>query len=460
MPSSPSNSFEAPRPPATARLSRVFGSWLGHESIPQLAAALAYRTVFALVPIAVIALLTLRLVADEDKIIRGLFTRVLDLVGLSALSDSQEVSVQGKLEELISQFSQVSFAGIGIVSAVTLIYAAIGLLIEVETAFNKIFGVTRGRSAVRRITQYWLMVSLGPLLVFASFYAQDRLLSIAKELGSGWVVGLGGYFSGVLLTALLLWVIYTVVPNAKVRPRHALTGAVIGSLLLEAAKFGFQVYLANASFKTLYSSLALLPLFLLWIYITWMIVLVGLRLAYLSQFGKRAALLSWTIPARESPWVDPAVAIRVARVVAQNFAIGQTTTVEQVALASDLRESSAARCCKHLIEAEYFRTLSDGRQTSSDLTPESRLTLARPAETILLTHLLQVGFGLAGETEDPLLLRLRQSQLEALAAPASPDASTPQTLADLLARSPGSSQKSLDSQPAADSDPTIHQQPA
>jgi len=439
------------------------GAWLGHESIPQMAAALAYRTIFSLIPILILSLLVLRLFQDERQVIREMLGRVLELAGLNQLSlgDAQEVSVQGRLEELVNSFSGLSFTGIGLVSAATLIYAAISLIAEVENSFNRVFGSVRGRSWVRRVMQYWMLLTLGPLLVFASFYTAQRFFGIAEglaEAGGGtvigaWLLGLAGYLVSVSITCLLLLVVYTVVPNAVVRWRAALGGALLAAVLLELGKYGFKLYLENAGYRNLYGSLALLPLFLMWVYITWVIVLFGLRSAYLYQHGKRLALFTLLESSAGMPgqggavWTEPSCCLLIMQADAAAFARGQSLDLPRLAMRVGLAEELVRQAVEALERNGLL--LAVGRSSRGE-----RYVLARPAETIKLRQILAVGQLLAGDVSTDIgpaagaLRDIRRAQLDALGE---------RTLADLLAPSAASPVRA---EPTIDNPEPANAQPA
>lgn len=416
------------------RWSRALGAWLGHESIPQMAAALAYRTIFSLIPILILSLLVLRLFQDERQLVSKMLGKALELAGISQLqlSGSAETSVQTRLEELVQSFSGLSFTGIGLVSAVTLIYAAISLIVEVENSFNRIYGAARGRSVVRRLTQYWLLLTLGPLLVFASFYTAEKFSAFGQALAQqsasvvgSWVLGVTGYVISVVISGTLLLVIYLIVPNARVQLKAAASGALIAGVLLELGKYGFRLYLDHAGYKSLYGSLALVPLFLLWIYITWVIVLFGLRSAYLIQHGHRLALMTVLThgagTASMQRWLEPSTVVLVAEQIARAFATGKPITLQELAIRSRLTDATTRQVIAPLREAGIVLWV-DG--------PGERLSLSRPTESVRVATLLKIGHDLCGEPvggekhgSDDLARELRTAELKA---------SGDRTLADVM----------------------------
>lgn len=396
------------------RLGRLVGAWLGHESIPQMAAAMAYRTVFSIIPLCIIGLVVLQRFVNKEKTVESLFERFLEVVGLAQIGLDQDQSniVATKLRELTRSFDSLSFTGIGLISGLTLIYAAISLLVELENAFNRLYGATRGRSLVRRLMQYWLMVSLGPVLLAMSFFVVDRLTGAAGSVAGAWFGYIGAYASSVAITSLLLWVLYLTMPNARVRPTAALYGAVVASVALEAAKFGFQLYLQNAALKSIYGSLALIPVFLLWVYVTWVIVLTGVRVAFLIQHGRRVTLLSRLAGSGNGGragdvFIDPAYVAEVAADVARRFATGQPAVLDGIAERAGLSEAATRAALGELARAGLVAPIKDERSGGE------RWVLCRPAETIAMPDVLRAGFSLAGEQGPRVVLQVRQAQLRA-----------------------------------------------
>jgi membrane protein len=247
-----------------------------------------------------------------------------------------------------------------------------------------------------------------------------------------WLLGGAGYLVSVAITSLLLLVVYAIVPNTLVRWRAAAAGAVLAAVLLELGKYGFKLYLDHAGYKSLYGSLALVPLFLLWVYITWVVVLFGLRSAYLIQHGKRLALFS-LLEERAGPglagsgFADPGAALLIMQQAASAFARGTSVDVASLASATALPQGVVERAVTSLCDAGLLLAVAERSGAQ-------RVTLARPAETIALGDVLNVGHGLVSAGAPAGVMgELRRAQAAALAgrtlaelveAPAGPAAKT------------------------------------
>lgn len=399
--------------PFLQRWGKALGTWLGHQAIPPMAAALAYRTVFSIIPICIIGVVVVQRFVNKQSVVDDLFARVMAWIGVAeiGLDGNQRGEVFNRLQELVASFDKLSFTGIGIASGLTLIYAAISLLIELENSFNKLYNAPRGRSLVRRIMQYWLLVSLGPVLLAASFIVAERVTGIAGTMPEGTLLlKFFGFASSVAISSVALWLLYITVPNTRVKPLAALNGAVAGAIALEAAKWGFQFYLEKAALKTLYGSLALIPIFLLWVYVTWIVVLTGLRVSYLVQNGRRVTILQLASGLRGAgAFVDPAFAIAVACDVARAFAKGEPSSVEQVGERVGISDQTARALLGRLLQDRVVIEVQTGGNASRE-----RYVLARPAEAISVESVLRSGFAAAGGSVPPSVAAMRAAQIDSV----------------------------------------------
>ncbi|MBL0870299.1 MAG: YihY family inner membrane protein [Phycisphaerales bacterium] len=413
---------------ALEKLQLTFAS----DTIPVMAAALAYRTIFSLVPLLAIGLVILRLVNNDDAKVRALLNKLLDQAGLSAIVSSPPpgsaasdgagaAPIQQWLDTIVSKFSSISFAGIGLVSAALLIYAAIGLLVELEKAFNTVFAVQRGRSWPERITRYWLTVSIGPLIVYGSFTVSEQAAAIAAEIAkdavgsnfSAHAVQALGFLLSVVLSAFLLCVLYLTVTNTKVRVRSAILGSLVAAFALEGAKYGFRLYVAGGGVQSLYGALALVPLFMLWLYTTWFIVLLGLRISFISQHYSTDFLLLTHRPASRSPGaqgvcVDPLAAVAVLSLLARRFESAKPPADAEI-VASTLS-----------LDPVFTRRLLE-RAATLGLVLRAEgggYALARSPGSVTIAQVLSLGYELSstggGSSEQAVTLRLRAQMLKAL----------------------------------------------
>ena len=161
---------------------------------------------------------------------------------------------------------------------ISLIVTALLLLNRIEAAFNLIWRVEKGRTLINRVVMYWAVLTLVPLLMSAAvaFSAQKVIAMVGGEAG----IPPGMYRLGMFFVAwMVIAAVFLLVPNRQVKIKHALSGAFLSAVLFEIAKAGFVGYVSNANYTVIYGALATIPLFLLWIYIVWTVVLFGASLA-------------------------------------------------------------------------------------------------------------------------------------------------------------------------------------
>jgi membrane protein len=171
-----------------------------------------------------------------------------------------------------------SVSGLTLPGTITLILTALLLMVRIEVAFNRIWRVDRNRTLTNRIVMYWAILTLGPLLIAAAVaLSAEQLFGASGFLGElpSWMNEAGSF----LLTWLLFTLFFILVPNRSVGIRHALAGALLTTVLFSLARAGFVAYVSNASYNVIYGALATVPLFLFWLYLVWIVILLGASLA-------------------------------------------------------------------------------------------------------------------------------------------------------------------------------------
>lgn len=267
------------------------------------AAALTYTTLFAVVPMMTVTYSMLAAIPSFEGVSQQLEALVFDNFVPSAGE-----TLRQSLSEFASQARSLTAVGVGF-----LVVTAYLMLKSIENAFNRIWGVGKPRQGLSSFLLYWAVLSLGPMLlglgfVLTSYVASLPLISDATEV-------LGGRQS---LLSLLPFVtssaaftlLYAAVPNCRVPLHHALVGGILVALLFEAAKRSFTLYVTHfPSYQLIYGAFATVPLFLAWIYISWMIVLLGAELVRgLSTFAPRRGVrnqrpLYWVLAILEQLWM-------------------------------------------------------------------------------------------------------------------------------------------------------------
>jgi membrane protein len=181
------------------------------------------------------------------------------------------------ITKYLSDFSQQArkLTAIGVIF---LMLSAYFMLKNIEQNFNGIWNVQRERRGVANFLLYWAILSLGPLLLGLAVFMKTYLIALRTFVGHYESLSLLDFaFEWVpwLLTASAFTLLFVAVPNCKVRLQHAAIGGVLTLLVFELIKSGFGFMVTHSSFNLIYGAFAVVPLFLLWINISWMIILGG-----------------------------------------------------------------------------------------------------------------------------------------------------------------------------------------
>ena len=236
------------------------------------------------------------------------FTTLLSLIPLLALMFAvlKGFGVQNELEPLllkqlavgggtvvtkiVEYINNTNVARLGTYGLILLVIAVLTLLSNIEKTFNRVWGVKETRPMLRRFTDYFSVVTIGPIFVVAAI----SMTSTVKSQKLVQTLIEHQYFGEMLLALfeilpfMVMWLVfaglYLFMPNVKVSPRAALIGGVFGGTLWQISQWGylnFQVGVAR--YNAIYGTLAALPVLMIWIYFSWMIVLLGLEMTYATQ---------------------------------------------------------------------------------------------------------------------------------------------------------------------------------
>lgn len=247
---------------------------LGGEVVQLRAMALTYISLFALVPGLVVAFSVVQAFTGMERISIRLHEFLFDNLAVGA-----RTTIEPYLDRFI-QNTHVTSAGL--VGGALLVWSSVSLFQNVDRALNDIWGVRRRRSLAQEATIYWVAMTLGPLLLAGSVMLGH---STRTALASSHLAFLATAAS-VLLTCLFFSLVYFIVPNTKVRLRNAAAGGLIAGVAWEAAKWAYATFVARSiKYSAIYGSVAAIPIFLLWLYLSWAILLFGARLAYVFQYA-------------------------------------------------------------------------------------------------------------------------------------------------------------------------------
>ena len=233
------------------------------------AGALSYTTLVSLVPlmVAVLAMLSVFPVFESarDVLLNFVFQNFLP---------STVAKVQNTLQTFADNASQLTG-----ISILVMLFSALSMMISIEDRLNRIFRVHQPRSWGSRLLLYWAALTLGPILAVSGIVVTSYVTALPMLAGAYAQLGLGQRLLGVLpfvVTFVTLWLMYGTIPNCKVRRTDAAVGALLGAVLFELARWGFTLFVSNAqTYQQIYGVLATIPIFLLWIYLSWVIAILG-----------------------------------------------------------------------------------------------------------------------------------------------------------------------------------------
>ncbi|MCW8873012.1 YihY family inner membrane protein [Pseudomonadota bacterium] len=257
------------------RLARHVWTHFQEDRCFEEAASLSYTSLLSMVPLLAVVFGIVSVFPVFNEWSNALQSFIFD----NFLPDTGEQIVP-HINTFLESVSSLTLPG-----TLMLLVTALLLMVRIEVAFNRIWRVDRNRSLTNRIVMYWALLTLGPLLIAAAI-----ALSATRIFGASGIVGDVPPAVQTLGTFLLSWLVFTLffvlVPNRQVRFRHALIGALLSTVLFSLAKAGFVAYVSNANYTVIYGALATVPIFLFWLYLVWIVVLLGASLsASLTTFS-------------------------------------------------------------------------------------------------------------------------------------------------------------------------------
>lgn len=251
----------------------VFQNFMRNEGLEN-AKSLTYTSLFAVVPL--LTLIISILAAFPSFQVFGAQVQSMIYERLLPSSGSE---LQSYLANFAGQARNLTWAG-----AVMLLGTAYLMLVNIERNFNRIWGVSEQRKGIASFMLYWSVLSLGPLLLGVGFAISSYLTSLQLFETFTEITDFVGARSLALavfpmvLTTIAFTLLYVAVPNCGVHLRHGLCGALAVALTFVLVKWIFSRFIATASYELVYGTFAAIPIFLMWLYVCWVIILLGANL--------------------------------------------------------------------------------------------------------------------------------------------------------------------------------------
>lgn len=357
------------------------------------AGTLAYTTLLSIVPVFALVFTVL----TAFPVFEDFSTGIQDWIFANLVPASGQV-VQDYMQEFAGRAAGLTAMGI-----IGIAVAAILMMAAIDKAMNRIWRVVKRRPAVHSFMVYWTVITVGPFLVAGSLALSSYLMALAEfaalaEVGTLQRLLLAiAPFVGIVLAFTFL---YAAVPNRRVPIWHAIAGAVFAALLFEVAKRGFASFVtAVPTYEAIYGALAALPIFLIWIFVCWVVVLLGAEFtkAMGSYRRDRTGSLS-------QPRLAFVVAVRIIGDLWRAQQQGQGLTRHEIQeCEADANEAALDEALAALEQARVLRRSEDG----------SWLLIRDPAEYTLLDLYRAYPFVLA---DLPERLRGRDAWNRSLAA--------------------------------------------
>ena len=324
----------------------------------QTAGSLTYTTLLSLVPLFTVALAVSTAFPVFDVTIAQLQRFVLE----NFLPDARGIdTIADQITSFTRNAGRLTAIGLGV-----FVVTAVMLMMTIDVSLNRLFRVQRQRPLLQQVLMYWAVLTLGPVLIGGSL----SMTSFAVGASLGWLkLGyVADWLLGVLpfvFTCVALTMLYGIVPYRAVRPRHALIGGVIAGVAFEIMKRSFAIYLARfPTYTLIYGAFATIPIFLLWLYMSWVVVLAGATLTAMLPAYRYAE-------GRPIPGRDFMDALAVLSVLARAQEKGGPVRLQQV--------SNQVRIMPHRCEAALERAARLGWTARTD---KDSWVLARDGESV------------------------------------------------------------------------------
>jgi membrane protein len=245
------------------------------------ASSLAYTTLLAFVPLLALSF-ALAKAFGVHNMLAPVLLNFLEPIG----SKSKELT-----ETVVGYVDKINVKVLGTVGLAFLLYTAISTIQQIETAFNHLWQIKKPRNFLQKFRDYLSVALVAPLLMVSSIgmtttiMNNSFILKIEQIEPFGTLLLYAGKIIPYFLVIITFTMIYYLLPNTKVRFRSALAGGVFAGILWETLSWAFAKFLVStAQYSAIYSGFALVLVFMIWLYFNWMIMLIGVKVAYYSQF--------------------------------------------------------------------------------------------------------------------------------------------------------------------------------
>ncbi len=326
------------------------------------AAALTYFSVLSIVPLLAFAFAVLKGLGAYSGFVQGTLLPYLER------TFGENAALFAAVQYVFRFVDRTNVSTLGVVGLLTLVYTSVSLLSNIEGSFNVIWGARTQRPFIRQVTDYVTLLVTTPILIvvattFATAAQSSQLVLFLREtMQLGQVIDFFLRFTSVVVVAIALFALFEILPNVHVRPASALVGAAVSALLWQAVLIlhvRFQVGIAG--YNALYSVLGALPIFLVWMYLSWVTVLVGAQVAASHQNAR--AMGEQFVRRRVDQALRERLAIAIAAVVTRDFLAGIRRPETELADLVQLPRATVDEVLDALVQAGILARAVAGRDT-------------------------------------------------------------------------------------------------
>jgi len=320
------------------------------------AMSLVYTTLLSVVPLLAVSFSVLKGFGFHQQLESYLVNLILEPLGPSGA----EVA-----DTIIGFVENVKVGMLGSIGFALLFYTVVALVQKIEAAFNFVWLIDRLRPLSQRFSNYLSVITIGPALIFSAVGVTAAMLNtgFAQHMASIEPFGSIMLYAGKLLPYLLVCIaftfIYILIPNTNVQFRAALVGGVLAGVLWKITGWGFATFIAtSAKYAAIYSSFAILILLLIWLYLSWLILLVGSQIAFFVQNPKYMTLhrIRFVLSNR----LREHLAVQIMYLVAyHHYHDKPAWSLQQLVEFLDLPEESVSRMLQTLIDSGYLAELQN-----------------------------------------------------------------------------------------------------
>ena len=314
----------------------------------QVASSLTLTTVLSLVPLIAVLLVSFAVFpsfADRRAEIEALLFS-------SLLPESYSMQILGYIRAFAEHAKGLTTFGLA-----GLLLTSLLLINTVDTTLNRIFHVRQMRPVMQRVLIYWALLTLGPIVMGVSL-ALTNLLTQIDVAVQGSLPGWGVVIVQLIFQSFFYAALYVYVPNCKVRWAHAMIGGLLVTLVGVVIKWGFSYYLSTGPLTTIYGTFVVIPVVLLWIYISWLLVLAGAAIA-----ASIPMLMSGRFADQLKTGNDFLTAIALLKELMISQEKGEpSVSIHHLCQAVDSYPEAAGAILERLAEVGYVGKLKDDRK--------------------------------------------------------------------------------------------------